>query len=223
MLHHAYIIFGNREEANILARETLLRHNIEIERNPNVLSLEVETFNIDDARSLKEWAFGTPFGAGKKVAFIRAHALAQEAQHALLKILEEPPASTVFIFMVPHTAHILRTVLSRVLLLKGAKDEGLGAGNNAEQTRKVMETDAQKFLASPLKDRFLMATALADSENPRDVNNFFDALESELAVRLKKTPQKTAPALAALYLARRYAGDRGASKKMLLEMVAVSF
>ncbi len=214
MLHHAYIIFGNREEADTLARETLLQHDIEIERNPNVLSLEVETFSIDDARSLKEWAFGTPFGAGQKVALIRAYALAPEAQHALLKILEEPPASTVFICMVPQRAYILPTVLSRVLLLEPR--------NNAEQTRKVAETDVQTFLSSPLKDRFLLAASLADSENPRDLGDFFDALERELGVRLKKTPQKTTPALAALYLARRYAGDRGASKKMLLEMLAMS-
>ena len=55
---------------------------------------------VDDARDLRERAMYAPSAEGRFKVYIvdEAHMLTREAWNALLKILEEPPASVVFIF-----------------------------------------------------------------------------------------------------------------------------
>ena len=55
---------------------------------------------VDDARDLRERAMYAPSEEGRFKVYIvdEAHMLTREAWNALLKILEEPPASVVFIF-----------------------------------------------------------------------------------------------------------------------------
>lgn len=54
---------------------------------------------VDDARDLRERAMYAPSAEGRFKVYIvdEAHMLTREAWNALLKILEEPPASVVFI------------------------------------------------------------------------------------------------------------------------------
>ncbi len=53
-------------------------------------------------------------GAAQKIVLINdAHQLSEEAQNALLKIIEEPPAGTVFILTAPTETDVLPTIASR--------------------------------------------------------------------------------------------------------------
>lgn len=70
---------------------------------------------IDEIRSLKESALVAAPGGKYKVFIIdEVHMLTKDAFNALLKILEEPPASVVFILATTEPHKILPTVLSRV-------------------------------------------------------------------------------------------------------------
>lgn len=54
-------------------------------------------------------------GIVKRVVLISdAQLLSEEAQNALLKLLEEPPQSTIFIFTVPTDKSVLPTIVSRL-------------------------------------------------------------------------------------------------------------
>jgi DNA polymerase-3 subunit gamma/tau len=55
---------------------------------------------VDDARDLRERAMYSPSAAGRTKVYIvdEAHMLTREAWNALLKILEEPPPSVIFVF-----------------------------------------------------------------------------------------------------------------------------
>ncbi len=92
--------------------------------HPDYLVLEIpedkKTIGVELVREqiIKE-AYVRPFHAGRKVFVIEnSEALTLEAQNALLKILEEPPAYAVFLLLSPTTDQLLQTVLSRCLKFK---------------------------------------------------------------------------------------------------------
>lgn len=92
--------------------------------HPDYLVVQIpedkKTIGVEQVREqvIKE-AYIRPFHAGRKVFVIEnSEALTQEAQNALLKILEEPPAYAVFLLLSPTPDQLLQTVLSRCLKLQ---------------------------------------------------------------------------------------------------------
>lgn len=76
--------------------------------------INVEKFGIDDARELIRLAYQRPRGVGEQqLLLVQTDFITHEAQNALLKVLEEPPQSTEFIFIVPLDLAILPTLASR--------------------------------------------------------------------------------------------------------------
>lgn len=69
---------------------------------------------IDEIRALKERVSLAPMRAKYKVYIVdEAHMLTTEAENALLKTLEEPPANTLFILCTTEEGKLLDTVISR--------------------------------------------------------------------------------------------------------------
>ena len=72
------------------------------------------TPDIDAVREMKRFFSLTPLNGVYKVAIIDdAHRLTDEAQNALLKILEEPSASSIVILVTSHMDELLPTIVSR--------------------------------------------------------------------------------------------------------------
>ena len=72
------------------------------------------TIRVARARAVIQRANTKPFGSSHSVfIFIDAHAMREEAQNAMLKLVEEPPAHCVLIFVTPNPEGILYTVRSR--------------------------------------------------------------------------------------------------------------
>lgn len=94
-----------------------------IERRVHVDVLEIEpdekaSIKIDVVRDVLERAAYRPFEGQRRVAIFRdADALEPQAQNALLKSLEEPPPSTVFILTTAVPGVLLPTVRSRCMRL----------------------------------------------------------------------------------------------------------
>ncbi len=75
---------------------------------------ETSEFRIDPIRTLKSETYIVPNEAAAKVYILfQAHLLTPQAQNALLKILEEPPAYICFILECTSKSVLLPTVLSR--------------------------------------------------------------------------------------------------------------
>lgn len=73
------------------------------------------SFHIDTVRTLREDAYVLPNEAPRRVFLLAdIQNMTEQAQNALLKILEEPPASVVFILTCERRSQVLETVLSRV-------------------------------------------------------------------------------------------------------------
>ncbi len=85
-----------------------------------VQDIYISNFGIKDARELVRKAFNSPVAAKIQCLVIRTDFITHEAQNALLKVLEEPPSSTRFIFVVPTDFTVLSTLASR-FSLQGSK------------------------------------------------------------------------------------------------------
>ncbi len=74
-------------------------------------------FTVDKVRELRAAAFVTPNEAARSVAILPdADAMNENAQNALLKVLEEPPGYKIFLLLCGNAEKLLPTVRSRCAL-----------------------------------------------------------------------------------------------------------
>jgi len=103
-------------------------HLTDVDSNPDitVVSLAEGKKNISVAqiRQLREDAYVKPHSAQKRLFIIdTAEAMNEQAQNALLKVLEEPPMCVSFILLVPSRLMLLETIVSRCsFVLLGGED-----------------------------------------------------------------------------------------------------
>ncbi len=89
------------------------------DRHPDLSFLAREEgktrLSIDQVRDLREWFSVTPFSADRRAAVIDdASTMTEEAQNALLKLLEEPPARGLIILVADDPGKLLETIRSRL-------------------------------------------------------------------------------------------------------------
>jgi DNA polymerase III subunit delta' len=122
-LPHAFLLAGPRG----VGKRTLSRHIASYaEHNDFESDLGLSDFiehspdeggkiGIDTARLLKEQAFGLPSRSSYRIISVaRAERLTDEAQDAMLKVVEEPAEKTVIIFSTHDIAGIIPTLRSRL-------------------------------------------------------------------------------------------------------------
>jgi len=84
-----------------------------------------KNFSVDSVREIRDDAFIVPNECDKKIYILKnAHNMNEQAQNAILKILEEPPAYVYFIIVTTSKSTMLETVLSRVQVYSLLSDEG---------------------------------------------------------------------------------------------------
>ena len=78
----------------------------------------VRAFNMERVRELKSRLRDAPHGNGRRVVLLMGLSLTRdEAANALLKALEEPSATTVFVLLAPQREQLLPTLVSRSFCL----------------------------------------------------------------------------------------------------------
>lgn len=88
-------------------------------RPMDLLEIDVADLRgIDTVRDVKSWAFAKPKGKAKVCILDEAHMFTRDAQNALLKLLEEPPAHAYFIICTTEPSKLIETVRSRCCLVK---------------------------------------------------------------------------------------------------------
>lgn len=94
--------------------------------NPDILVVNAEssesgqTIAIEEVRKIKNFVSLSPYGSGpyKFIIIDDAHLMTVEAQNALLKILEEPSASSILILVSAYPEALLPTIFSRCQEIK---------------------------------------------------------------------------------------------------------
>lgn len=76
------------------------------------------SFHIDTVREIRDGAYILPNEAARRVIILAgAQGMTEQAQNALLKILEEPPAYLLFILTCENRSQLLETIRSRAVCL----------------------------------------------------------------------------------------------------------
>ena len=121
-IFQSYLIIGDqitrRSEAKDLAKSFGI--NL-LKTSPDIFIIEPQGqfITIDQVRNLKRHIFQKPLKSNFKFVVIEeANKLTDEAQNALLKILEEPPASAIIVLEADNKQQFLPTILSRVIVKK---------------------------------------------------------------------------------------------------------
>lgn len=196
--HHAVLLHGTS------IRESALP-DVYKEQSVDVLHLCCDRFSIDDARELAVSVLQTPFASTERVFVLQARDIAVEAQNALLKLLEEPPAYAVFYLVIPQTASLLPTLLSRLHVERSeAKQSG--------------ETDAfTAFLRASYAERLACIGEKTKQKDQEWIEAIMEGCEQVATSSGNRSPFL----LETVLFARRYGRTKGASAKMLLEELSL--
>ncbi len=164
-------------------------------------------FGIDDVRTLIAHAYRRPDGEDEqRTILVATEFITEEAQQALLKIVEEPPLSTAFVFVIPEGYSFLPTLESRFERL-GSLQDGEG------------DTVFLQFMESPYKERLVTI-----EEVTKKKDHAWQARLKKGLVAYVKENSATLPleTLRELEYVSRLLLTRGASNKMLLEHLALT-
>ncbi|KKW19500.1 MAG: polymerase III subunit delta protein [Parcubacteria group bacterium GW2011_GWA2_51_10] len=218
LIGNVHLVAGGNE---VLPRvlEFIEERGTEVHGNPDVFLREYVQFGIDDARDLRSRASLRAIGkGGHRVFIILCPGMNIEAQNALLKTLEEPSAGADFFFIMPSPETLLPTVRSRAQTLQ------LGDSRSASKL-------AYEFLDSAIQERLELIKPLLTKEDDdneehgarkRDIGKVIEFLASlERVLSKKEAKAEMLCGIQSIYRARRFAGDKGAHIKQLLEHVAL--
>ena len=194
---------------------------INTEANPDLYVRSHRQFGVDDAQELRSRASTRAIG-DRRVFVIGASGITSEAQNALLKTLEEPPANALFVFVVPAPETLLATVRSRSQIIE------LPQTGSHRQDLRHDSVDASSFLAAAPAIRIDMLKPILEKDDDDKYDTgailaFLASLEKTAARMMDlRNPSSTKEALDSIYRARMYVTDRGALVKTLLESVALT-
>lgn len=127
----------------------------------NILTFE-KTIGIENIRNLQKQVILKPIKSKIKAVILDgSHGLTIEAQNALLKILEEPPANTIMYITIPSKDLMLPTILSRckVIELK-VKDPELSKEENTQYLNVLIS-----LLSSGVGNRLKLAQDIAKNKD----------------------------------------------------------
>lgn len=175
----------------------------------NQLVFTVPQLGIGTVRDLIAAAHRRPAGEKKyqKLVVITRY-ITVEAQQALLKVVEEPPESTSFLFIVPQSLQLLPTLLSRL------------AEKENHDKRGVCHIDAFiAFLEAGVKERFAQIETAIKQKDTTWVSNIRCGLIDHLS---QSVGVYTEEKLTSLQFVVSTLETRGAANKMLLEELALT-
>ncbi len=134
--------------------------------HPDILHIRRSgaSIKVDEIRALKQDAYLRPNDGARKVYLIHeADSMTQEAQDALLKILEEPPAFTVFLLLCYNEKMMLETVRSRCVRLTLSPLDGDEMSSLLGERLPLIAKEEQKSLIA--RSRGIAGRALSPHED----------------------------------------------------------
>ncbi|MFZ3020094.1 MAG: hypothetical protein WA051_01055 [Minisyncoccia bacterium] len=210
----AYLIRGEKENIISTIFDAIEKEwGIVAQGNPNILTINGH-LNVDDTRSLIEFASMSPFGDSTiKVIILNTERITREAQNTLLKLTEEPNQSLRIFVIIPKDVELLPTLLSRL--------EDISYAVPSASSGQV-KTDASNFLAMGLKERFKLAEKIAKDEDDTTLDVFLRDLEKKVYKQKYKDEFEKKKAFSAIVFAKESSGFQSRPKKMILEALAIS-
>lgn len=200
---HAYLLLGHRGQAEKIAAEVKERLKISV-ADYHLLQGE-GAVPIAAVRALKATLGLKPHSSSHHLVFApAAHTMTSEAQNALLKILEEPPAPTVFLLSCPDERLLLPTVASRCQPVRLESDSAALA-----VPAELLDVSAQTLPAL-----FRLAESLAKDEHLTDL---LDGWIIALRQSLRKGDRAVARSIRKILATKETIIQTQANRRLLLE------
>jgi hypothetical protein len=196
-MHHANLLIGKQNWAFAQIPES------ERTQGTDVLVTHYERMSIADVRTLIHEAGLRPVTRPYRTFILICDSLLHEAQNALLKLFEEPNAHTIFYLILLREDILLPTLRSRLHLL-GIENDGA--------TQKSFDA----FMNLGYADRLKCIEEKLSAEDVSWLSEFLHGFE----VYAEKN--RNAELIKEALLLTSYVYTTGASKKMLLEHVALT-
>lgn len=170
-----------------------------------------QQLGIADVRKLIDTAHRTPAqGAERQELIVVTNFITIEAQQALLKVIEEPPSTTSFLFVVPTSLQLLPTLRSR-FVEEFQGNTSISATCNLDPFTAFMEANMKERM-----EQIETATKQKDETWQIDIR-------CGLIKHVEQNPGLyTKEKLASLGYVISTLQTRGASNKMLLEELALT-
>lgn len=197
-LGHAYLFFGDAQIgkasfANGVAA-LIEQGSFDAHATPRIDATvftpnEKGNIGIDEVRDIKRFLWQTPLTSKKRMAIIDgADALTPEAQGAMLKIVEEPPAHGLIIFVATDPSTILPPLVSRCAQIYFSRVPTKKIEEYLSRVHKVSEINA-RCIAIKAHGRVGRAQAILKNENiPTD--NLTDAIGARIVALWEEGVEK---------------------------------
>ena len=176
-----------------------------------VVHKQYDTLKINDARMIK--SLQSEKTAKASLFILEFGLINNEAQNALLKVLEEPTANTYFVLVFPNIKKLLPTLQSRLELITSTESD-----NNL-----TLRLPADNFMSKKLEERLVLIKSLVDKKQDEPITKsdlllFLNDLEKNIVKNKSSDYQQS---LESIFAARSHVNAKGASIKMILEMLAI--
>ena len=221
-LSHAYLFFGEPQVGKFLFVSSFANYleNKTFEPPKNHLKEtltiaikkedEKESVGIDEIRSLQNFLYQKPVFSPKRTVIIRdAEDLTPEAQNAILKILEEPPAQSLIIFIANNYDNLFPTVLSRLQKIYFPRIDAKEITDFLKKNLRLSKTKAKSIAkesfgrpgrAIQLTQNFKLDKIVENSQ----VDEYFEFLIADLYKEPMKNYKKLKQALNTLTLMKQF-------------------
>ncbi len=233
-MHHAFVIEAEAEEGIMTAQAWVEEElgmkihpstSLGASGNPDVIVMRYGLLSVEDARRVSELAAGAPFAGSTKVVIIAASRAYHEAQNALLKIFEEPPAGTYLFLILPSLGGLLPTLRSRVQVLNTAMLDVVRPTSDVGRTTSYISEAAEEFMKADTEKRSAIIKKLTsgkDEEDRREKREEAIAIMNGVeAALLRRGFEGQVATLSDIATLRGYLYDRSAPVKMILEHLSL--
>lgn len=220
---HAYIITGG----SVTARENEIQKRLTAWNIKDIdcvyLAEDGEHIGIDAVRLFQKRLLLTPFASAHTVGIIqKSDRLTQEAQNALLRVLEEPPPHAYILCEIASVSMLLPTVVSRceVVTLHGSD-------TSSDSTNDIQETIQLLLTSSGGKKLKIIDGIAADRVSAKQwVNDAITAIRQLMLLEIQKDSTKksteTYVKLLRLLLGAQQELEVNVNPKLVLDTVFLS-
>ena len=165
--------------------------------DPDLIFLDREKgLGIDQIRTLKHFLYLRPYSGRYRIALIdEADSMGGEAANALLKVLEEPPASSLILLITANRRSLLPTIFSRTMEIKFSPHPR--AQLLAHLSKMGLNQKQAEFLADFANGRLGLAYRLQQGnqfkEIRKNLEHFNDLAQADYYTRLAFAEKIFAP------------------------------
>lgn len=227
LLGHGYILYGPEPQAQLACAQSLAsfletkRWEIGSGVHSDTLLIDgtAQDLGVDVARTFSDFLYRNPVASSRRTLIVHhASELTTQAQNAILKLAEEPPAHALILITVRELGSLLGPLRSRLAAYYLPASHAGAVERTPREAR--AELLVEKLLLSRPAERAALIKELIeedkeDSVEKKDkiVDTFLSCLIAELAQR----PEKNLPALRQALLRQTAMSDYSTSKKLQLE------